>query len=345
MILSTQHELRLYSPNNAIDDVTIWAGYLDESEKDFLVDKLGTELYDRLCEYYESIDPEEYYQSVLNGTYKSDPWKVLLRNVQVMVVNYTLYRNYFSLILSINGTSINIVQSNDFGAADQALIKESVQEYKVKAFTNLNTLLSDLEKWAKSASELRSDEKAGADAPVPDGSPSGIAEIVTLWKKSHYYYEHSDLLIPTCNTLMQYLDIRESREKFIRLLPDLRFIQRQYIAKTVGTEEMKNLIALSEQGDTLDKDSADGQYLDDVRYLMTAYLEQRTTVLTIDKVRRQQAHDEAISLKENILAYLKSKEEPSSDATEAPVPEESSSGKGYQNNAKGSRIFVSPLIY
>lgn len=342
MILSTQHELRLYSPNNAIDDVTIWAGYLDESEKDFLVDKLGTDLYDRLCEYYESIDPEEYYQRVLNGTYKSDPWKVLLRNVQVMVVNYTLYRNYFSLILSINGTSINIVQSNDFGPADQDLLKESVQEYKVKAFTNLNTLLSDLEKWAKSASELCSDEESdGVSTPK-----SAISEIVTLWKKSHYYYEHSDLLIPTCNTLMQYIDIRESREKFIRLLPDLRFIQRQYIAKTVGTEEMKNLIALSEQGDTLDKDSAEGQYLDDVRYLMTAYLEQRTQVLTIDKVRRQQAHDEAISLKENILAYLKAKEQPSSDATEDGVSTPTSStDQGYKNNAEGSRIFVSPLLY
>ena len=188
------------------------------------------------------------------------------------------------------------------------------------------------------------------EATVPDGSPSGIEvdahaaieEIVTLWQQSKYFYLHADLLIPTAHVLQQYLDIYENRDKFIRLLPDLRFIQDEYIEDAFGEDFVREMLA------TVPDESSSGntRLLRKVRRLITAYLEQRTTVLTIDKVRRQQAHDEAISLKENILATLKKREEqPSSDATVAPVPEESSSGKGYQNNAQGSKIFVSPLLY
>ena len=77
---------------------------------------------------------------------------------------------------------------------------------------------------------------------------------------------------------------------------------------------------------------------------MVAYLEQRTQVLTVDKTRRLQAHDEAVSLKDQILAIIKKKE--SESESPATVSEETSStGKGYQNNAEGSKIFVAPLLY
>ena len=319
MILSTEQELRLYAPNNAVDDVTIWAGFLDESEKDFLTDKLGSELYNRLCEFYASLDKNVYYENVVDGTYKIDPWQVLLRNAQVMVVNYTLYRNYFSLVLSVNGVSINVSQTKDFGNADERLLDKSVQEYKVKAFTNLNTLLSDLEAWAK-------DAERGKE----------VVEIISLWKRSHYYFEHADLLIPTCDILMRFIDIRESREKFIRLLPDLRFIQDEYIEESFGEGLISDLLKEKEE---------DKKLLRKVRRLIVALLEQRTTVLTIDKVRRQQAHDESVSLKEQILSILKAREE----EKEEEKPEDPNDGnkdeKGYKNNKAGSRIFVSPLLY
>ena len=41
MILSTTKELRLHIPSNAIDEISSLQGILDNSEKDFLRDKLG----------------------------------------------------------------------------------------------------------------------------------------------------------------------------------------------------------------------------------------------------------------------------------------------------------------
>ena len=49
MILSTTKELRLHIPSNAIDEISSLQGILDNSEKDFLRDKLGDSLYNRLC--------------------------------------------------------------------------------------------------------------------------------------------------------------------------------------------------------------------------------------------------------------------------------------------------------
>ena len=64
MILSTTKELRLHIPSNASDEISSLQGILDNSEKDFLRDKLGDSLYNRLCEYYQTSGFElnkEYY--------------------------------------------------------------------------------------------------------------------------------------------------------------------------------------------------------------------------------------------------------------------------------------------
>lgn len=359
MLLSKNEELRLHIPSNAVDDVTLLSGIIDNSEKDFLRDKLGTALYDRLCQYYDSIDPLEFYNNVVNGTYTNDPWAELLLNAQRMICNDALARFAYQQVISVNGSGINVVSGNDYGNADDRLLEKGVGGYKKEAAIACNNLLIILEDWSKLLSEpmpINGEETDGGPTPpsdeatVPDGSPSGIEvdahaaieEIVTLWQQSKYFYLHADLLIPTAHVLQHYLDIYENRDKFIRLLPDLRFIQDEYIEDAFGEDFVREMLSCSSDPGA---DASTTRLLRKTRRLITAYIEQRTTVLTIDKVRRQQAHDEAISLKENILAYLKAKEQPSSDATEAPVPEESSSGKGYKNNAQGSRIFVSPLLY
>lgn len=67
MILSTTKELRLHIPSNAIDEISSLQGILDNSEKDFLRDKLGDSLYNRLCEYYQTVSPDDFYMAVCNG--------------------------------------------------------------------------------------------------------------------------------------------------------------------------------------------------------------------------------------------------------------------------------------
>lgn len=331
MILSTTKELRLHNPSNAVDEVNLLQGILDNSEKDFLREKLGGPLYTRLCDYYESILPDDFFLAVTGGSYQQDPFSVLLLYAQRVVVNDALMRYVYQQALSINGAGVNMAGGDDYSSASDKMIDKAVQGYKKEAFSSLNALLVMLEEWAK--------ETDGSEDDADDAYQQSIREIVKLWRQSKYYYLHSELLIPTCTVLQRYLDIYENRDKFIRLLPDLLFIQEEYIEDIVGADMIKQLLRADEHDRLLKK----------VRRLMVAYLEERTTVLNIDKTRRMQAHNEGVALKSSILSVLSEskKDEPdnSGSMSSTPADENPSQEDGFKNNQAGSKIFVSPLLY
>lgn len=331
MILSTTKELRLHNPSNAVDEVNLLQGILDNSEKDFLREKLGGPLYTRLCDYYESILPDDFFLAVTGGNYQQDPFAVLLLYAQRVVVNDALMRYVYQQALSINGAGVNIAGGDDYSSASDKMIDKAVQGYKKEAFSSLNALLVMLEEWAK--------ETDGSEDDAGDAHQQSIREIVKLWRQSKYYYLHSELLIPTCTVLQRYLDIYENRDKFIRLLPDLLFIQEEYIEDIVGADMIKQLLRADEHDRLLKK----------VRRLMVAYLEERTTVLNIDKTRRMQAHNEGVALKSSILSVLSESKKDESDnsgsMSSTPADENSSQEDGFKNNQAGSKIFVSPLLY
>ena len=344
MILSTTKELRLHIPSNAIDEISSLQGTLDNSEKDFLRDKLGDSLYDQLCEYYQSISPDEFYLSVTNGEHTHLPWQQLLLMAQRMVTYDAMSRFAYTQALSINGTGINVVSSDDYGTASKDLLDKGVQGYKREAMVSLNQMLVMLEGWARKMATPA--PIAGADSTEPptteqkDEQHKAIEEISLLWQESQYYYAHHDLLIATCADLQHYLDIYESREKFIRLLPDLHFIQDEYISEAIGEDTVQRLLHTD--------DPADKPLLRKVRRLMVAHLEERTTILTIDKARRAAAHNEAIALRTSVLRLMEMRkavdaanntpDKPSTNTTD-------STSKGYENNQPDSKIFVSPLLY
>lgn len=344
MILSTTKELRLHIPSNAIDEISSLQGTLDNSEKDFLRDKLGDSLYDQLCKYYQSISPDEFYLSVTNGEHTHQPWQQLLLMAQRMVVYDAMSRFAYTQALSINGTGINVASSEDYGAASKDLLDKGVQGYKREAMVSLNQMLVMLEGWARKMATPAA--IAGADSTEPpttepkDEEHKTIEEISLLWQESQYYYLHHDLLIATCADLQQYLDIYESREKFIRLLPDLHFIQDEYISEAIGEDTVQRLLHTD--------DPADKPLLRKVRRLMVAHLEERTTILTIDKARRAAAHNEAIALRTSVLRLMEMRK--AVDAANN-IPDKSSTNttdstsKGYENNQPDSKIFVSPLLY
>ena len=346
MLLSTNKELRLHIPSNAFDDVSLLQGILDNSEKDFLRDKLGTPLYNRLCEYYKlNIDADNFYLAVTNGTYAQHPWQELLLNAQRMIANDTLSRYAYQQLISANGAGVNMAASQDYSVATDKMLDKGVQGFKKEAMVSLNNLLLLLEGWAKLTQPMliddtttdvtppKDDSTEPPTAPTEDERMAEIEEIVNLWQQSEYYYLHHDLLIPTCAILQQYIDIYANRDKFIRLIPDLRFIQDEYITDVLGEDTLSVLLhADDEQSQRL---------LRKVRRLMVAYLEERTTVLTIDKSRRQQAHNESISLRTSIQSMLKAKQE----AEQAKAEMAPDDNKGYENNQPGSKIFVPPMLY
>lgn len=338
MILSTIQELRLHLPSNAVDEVALLQGVLDNSEKDFLLDKLGTALYDRLCEYYnKETNPNDFFMSITSGDYASDPWAVLLLNAQRMIANDAMARYVYQQAVSINGAGVNVASSSDYATADTKLIEKGVQGYRKEAMTSLNILLTTLETWAEQINTPAEADGAEDDTTADTAAHDAIEEIVTLWQESRYYYLHGDLLIPTCAVLQEYINVYDNRDKFILLLPDLRFIQDEYITDAIGEDTLAGL--LHSTADT------DKRLLRRVRRLMVAYLEERTQVLSIDKSRRQQAHDEAVALKENIINAIKEKQKTTEEATATTDTTSASSDEGYKNNQDGTRMFVSPLLY
>lgn len=381
MILSTNQELRLQIPSNAVDDVANLQGMLDNSEKDFLKPRLGASLYDRLCKYYASIEPSDFCDTVINGNYTDNPWSELLVYAQRMVANDAMAQNVEKQVLSINGSGINVASSSDFAAATKDQIAQGKGSFRETAMTSLNNMLSLLEGWARKVNTPMSIEAEGdgAEGSTPsDGSNQGsssegtdsgndtateaetkrheaIEEIVTLWQESKYYYYHKNLLFPTCESLYPFLDIRDNRDKFIRLIPDMRFIQSEYLEEAFGEDFIPRLLQASE----------DDKMLDKARKLVAAYLKERTSVINFDKLTRSTAHNDAITVRESIHRLLKKEEaekQAKLDAAKAESAAEGSSSsstsnassasssdsrdgsEGYDNNQKGSRIFVTPIL-
>lgn len=381
MILFTNQELRLHLPSNAVDDVANLQGMLDNSEKDFLKPRLGASLYDRLCKYYASIEPVDFCDTVINGSYTDNPWSELLVYAQRMVANDAMAQNIEKQVLSINGSGINVASSSDFAVATKDQIAQGKGSFRETAMTSLNNMLSLLEGWAKEVNTPMPIETAGdgTESSTPsDGSNQGsssegtdsgndtateaetkrheaIEEIVTLWQESKYYYYHRDLLFPTCESLYPYLDIRDNRDKFIRLIPDMRFIQSEYLEEAFGEDFIPRLLQASE----------DDKMLDKARRLVAAYLKERTSVINFDKLTRSTAHNDAITVRESIHRLLKKEEaeaqakldaakaksategntsSSTSNASSASSSDNKDGSEGYVNNQKGSRIFVTPIL-
>ena len=385
MILFTNQELRLHLPSNAVDDVANLQGMLDNSEKDFLKPRLGASLYDRLCKQYASIDPSVFCDAVGDGTYVNDPWNELLIYAQRMIVNDAMAQNIEKQALSVNGSGINVASSNDYAVATDKQIAQGKESYRQSAMTSLNNLLSLLEGWAKEVNTpmpIEADGNGVEDSTPSDGSNQGsssegtdegtdsgkddaaeaeakqheaIEEIVTLWQESKYYYYHRDLLFPTCESLQPYLDIYGNRDKFVRLIPDMLFIQSEYLEEAFGEYFIPRLLQASE----------DDKMLKKARQLIAAYLKERTSVINFDKLTRSTAHNDAITVRESIHRLLKKEEaeaqakldaakadsategntsSSTSNASSASSSDNKDGSEGYQNNQKGSRIFVTPIL-
>ena len=381
MILTSNQELRLHLPSNAVDEVANLQGMLDNSEKDFLKPRLGASLYDRLCKQYASIEPSVFCEAVGDGTYTNDPWNELLLYAQRMIVNDAMAQNIEKQALSVNGSGINVASSNDYAVATDKQIAQGKESYRQSAMTSLNNLLSLLEGWAKEVNTpmpIAADGDGVEDSTPSDGSNQGsssegtdsgkddaaetaakqheaIEEIVTLWQESKYYYYHRDLLFPTCESLQPYLDIYGNRDKFVRLIPDMLFIQSEYLEEAFGEDFIPRLLQADENDKMLKK----------ARQLVAAYLKERTSVINFDKLTRSTAHNDAITVRESIHRLLKKEEaeaqakidtakadsategstsSSTSNASSASSSDNKGGSEGYDNNQKGSRIFVTPIL-
>ena len=355
MIITTIQELRLASPAHALDSIDGLVGFIDNSEHDFLEDKLGTPLYSKLCQWYDENPTKRSSVS----DYQTGYWSRLLLLAQRCVAFDALGRAIGMQAISVNNAGINMSIADDYPAPDKN--GKTIDLYRdtctKEAHAALNQLLRQLEQWCKEQGTAADDTSAispqtsdveddtsdispqtsdieddtSAISPQTSDIEDERSEIVTLWKESRYYYLAAALLIPSCEVLQSYLNIYDSREKFIQLLPDLRFIQEEIVANSIGEDLLKVVIDFTRDCKLPEgKEPIGGipvasfteqmltRLAHRLRKVMVALLVGRTSVLKYAKEQKVQAHDDGVRMLATTSEMLKTLIPPAPATATAP---------------------------
>lgn len=374
MIISTPQELRLYAPSHDIDQIEAMAGFIDSSEQDFLREKLGDGLFEALVAYYRDLKNDndvltEYVKKVTDGD-ELPPYARLLTVCQRIVTYDALSRAIDIQAVSINGSGVNMPIADDYPKADRETIKAFKQTCYTEAHAAVNRLLVLLEQWTIMANQKKKEETAASEAPgassespenpstAPESSESSsdekeIAEITDLWRKSRFFYIAASCIIPSATVLQEYLNIYDSREKFITMLPDIRYIQEEVMEPIFGEDYIAYLIEIATKG-TSDKLSV--RIIHKLRKTVARHLEARSMAIKVGDPRRETAHNEAVALTKDLTDYIRNHQPDfEGDMLEAfkssPlfVGEDETTKKApytpeFQNNSEDAVMFVSPAL-
>ena len=359
MIITTIEELRLHSPAHALDSIDSLVGFIDNSEHDFLEEKLGTPLYQHLQAWY---DKNQALMSQVSAPMIGDttlpPYNRLCLLAQRCVAFDALGRAIGMQVVSVNNSGVNQMVAEDYIAPDKN--GKTIEMYRDtcnrEAHAAVNQLLRQLEMWCKmSGDEMSGDGSLAANNGEaetdardlsPDMSPdidNERKEICELWQQSAYYYQAAALITPSCEVLQRYLNIYDSREKFIQLLPDMQFIQEEIIGNAIGEDLLQTVINFARDGyvrgqtpgtdnGEAEQDARDlspdisaatlGRLLHRLRKVMAALLVGRTSVLKYTKEQKVQAHDDGVRMLQNVVEYIKNniEEQPVPAPEPAPAP-------------------------
>lgn len=222
MLLTLESEITAYLPTSKWRDADRLLAVIEEEEENTLVPILGRKLFDYLNERYEElvdeyggITPDVIDKNAADETVR------LLRVCQKVVLYLALGNNSGLLGVSLNaGGGMNVASSEYYDSADKDSVARFERDAWKKAHRNIDILLSTLERDAQKEDPL-------------------FAE---LWKESTYYYKKRNLLFSTAMQMQDYLDIKGSRERYIELVPDIRYCQGVYLAPQVGDELMKKFV-------------------------------------------------------------------------------------------------------
>ena len=335
MIITTIEELRLHSPAHALDSIDTMVGFIDNSEHDFLEEKLGTPLYQKLQQWY---DQNQTSMSMVSAPTVGDttlpPYNRLCLLSQRCVAFDALGRAIGMQVVSVNNSGVNQMVTDDYVAPDKN--GKTIEMYRDtcnrEAHAAVNQLLRQLEQWCK-ADDDNEDRK----------------EICELWQQSAYYYQAAALITPSCEVLQRYLNIYDSREKFIQLLPDMQFIQEEIIGNAIGEELLQTVIEFARDGKAPEEitEATLGRLLHRLRKVMAALLVGRTSVLKYTKEQKVQAHDDGVRMLQNVVEYIKNNIEeqpapaPAPEPAPAPCPHNE---PGEPRDAKPAACWTPPLL-
>lgn len=218
MLLTTIEEIEACLPTSKWDDADSLLGLVEEEEEAHVVPILGRKLYDHLVERYGELTGELGDISATNASLKpsdvTDEVRII-RLCQKIQLYMALANNAGMLTVSFNaGGGLNVASAGSYDAADKEQVQRFVRDAWGKAHRNIDAMLTLLERDAQKKDPL-------------------FAE---MWRESRYFYHQGDLLITTAVKMQDYVDIRESREKFVEMVPDLKYCQSVFIETEIGKE-------------------------------------------------------------------------------------------------------------
>ena len=153
--------------------------------------------------------------------------------------------------------------------------------------------------------------------------------------------------------LREFWDTFDNREKFVRMLPDIRYAQ-DIIGDEVGEQWLEYLVETAFKGTD---DAHLKHIINRLRRSCVALLESRTDVIKNDKERKSRAYDEGLKYLRRACDYMVNHQNDlPQDAlvkfatsplyVAPPDPEEEQPqchcDKGWKNNRKGNVMFVMP---
>lgn len=295
MLLTLESEILAYLPTSKWRDVDRLLTVIEEEEENTLVPILGRKLFDHLNERYEELVSEYggITPDVIDKNATDETVRVL-RVCQKVVLYLALGNNSGLLGVSLNaGGGMNVASSEYYDSADKDSVARFERDTWKKAHRNIDTLLSMLERDAQKEEPL-------------------FAE---MWKESPYFYLKRNLLFSTAMQMQDYLDIKSSRERYIELVPDIRYCQGVYLTPQIGEELMKqfiNGVAPVGNGNSDGKANAEAlnkkaqicgdwaEASDRLRIALAGYVEHRNT-----KMRRADSLSEADMSLARAIQYIR----------------------------------------
>lgn len=342
MILTTIAELTMLLPSHALETTDRIAGFIDNSEHDFLLEKIGPALYAEMLSKYENIQDKR--ELLPQNSIEQSAWHRLIVLCQRCVVFDAFLRAADVAAVSINESGINVVSTGDYANANDKLLENYKNRCNIEAHRAIDRLLVQLEEWASLPEPKDGEADLNTDA----------RKIAKLWRSSRFYYLADGLFINTARKFNEFIDIYDSREKFIMLLPDLRYCQEVVIRAELGDALTDNLIELMQTGvgNEIQKKA-----IERLQRALALMVESRNKMF-----KRAEAKDEAIMNLRLAVRYIAERQDYFGEAVKTspfyrpPVDTVPSHASGatpsptlsaehiFKNNRAGNALFVTAAI-
>lgn len=227
MLISSITEMNALLPSNVSSESDRWLTLMEQTERNYIVPLLGKPLYDKVQEEYKKIcrgEAEDKAGLILpdaealtstqpgSSEYQYTPMQELIRLIQVPLVYMTLANNAGMLAVSLNDAGMNVTTADNYDTAKKEDREAFARDCYLNAHKGLEQVLLFLE------------EDARSEEPV----------FVKEWMKSTTFYQQNGLLLRTAKEYNRYVDIGESRETYLSLIPTILRFQDNRIRPVLG---------------------------------------------------------------------------------------------------------------